>query len=155
MTQIKIEINEVCRDCGGTGLLKAKKKDGAAVVCSKCDGSGCYSYTHRYDRFESRFERDDIEWVYQVDPSEVTEDLECEFSNLGGMSYKDWKAGREFERGMEMRKYFCPFRWCQVVDYYKRPDWDACYVRGFGKFSQCLHFKDKEKCWERWDRESR
>ena len=44
--------------------------------------------------------------------------------------------------------YKCP----DFVNYDLKPKWDECPIGG--SFSMCEHFKNKEKCWERFDKEN-
>lgn len=57
------------------------------------------------------------------------------------------------QQGEKMRKFTCPAWWYQSVDYEKKPDWEECI--GMGSFSNCKHFKNKDFCWERFDKEQK
>ena len=152
----KIELKEVCQYCKGTGLyIGMAERDGAAVVCHKCNGTDCFNFVHEYKEFKERFECKNVKWVYQANPGIVVGNTKCKFSDFGGMSYNDWKNDRKFESGMEMRRYTCPAWWYQSVDWDKKPDWGECYECLGNTFSQCKYFKDKEKCWERFDKENK
>jgi hypothetical protein len=74
----------------------------------------------------------------------------CTLETFGGLPYEDWKAGKPFTPGTEMRRSTCPAWWYQCTDYDKKPNWDEC---GFGVFSKCKHFAEKQRCWERSDSE--
>jgi hypothetical protein len=145
---MKIEFDEKCRACNGTGIYKGMaERDGFGVVCHNCKGTGKFHFVHEYEKFEGRQPRKDIHTVVQVNPGII---LGGEL-NFGGMSYKDWLEGWAFEVGMEMREYACPAWWYQCADYDKKPHWDECL--GAGAFSGCEHFDQKHACWERWDTE--
>jgi len=156
MSHHVIEFDQKCKLCKGTGLdVGYAEMDGAAVVCGACGGTGCNHTKIEYDDFEGRIARDDIERVYEVNPGIVIRkdkaSGEYGLSDFGGMPYLAWVRGDKFGPGTENRKLTCPAWWYQSVDYEKKPDWPDCV--GIGSFSSCNHFKDKAKCWERWDKE--
>jgi len=144
---MKIEFDEQCKACNGTGLYKGMgEKDGYAVVCHTCEGTGKHHYVHEYEEFTGKKERNGIKQVVKTNPG-IYLGGNLDF---GGMSYEDWKQGKPFPPKSEMRKHTCPAWWYQSADYDKKPCWKEC---GFGSFSACKHFPDKDKCWERWDKE--
>lgn len=144
----RIEFDEKCKACNGTGLyVGIAERDGYAVVCHDCNGTGKYHFVHEYEEFEGRVERRGIRRVIQYNPGIVVGGDH----DFGGMSYEDWISGKEFKPGMEMRKYTCPCWWYQVADYSKKPNWIECWSTSL--FPRCKHFSEKEKCWERWDKE--
>ena len=146
-----IEFDEVCKSCNGTGLyVGIAEKDGAAVICHTCNGTGYHHFKYTYEEFKKRKEIQDIKRVYQVNPV-IGNGGNCSLEDFGGISYEDWKKGKEFVLGTENRKYTCPAWWYQTADYYKKPHWDKCPPCGV--FSNCKHFKDKDKCWKRFDQE--
>ena len=159
----KIEFDQECDSCGGTGLyVGMAEHDGAAVVCHRCKGKGHYLYTHTYEEFTKFKRRSNIRQVYAANPGigigegvrkETGEEFRLE--DFGGMAYEEWLTGEEFPPGSEMRKYTCPAWWYQTADYSKKPDWrdgePQCV--GLGSFTACQNFKAKEKCWLRWDAE--
>lgn len=56
-------VKSECPACGGTGLYRGiAEGPGAAVVCSRCDGSGCAEV--EYTPFTSRKRRSDVREVY-------------------------------------------------------------------------------------------
>lgn len=149
-----IEFDEKCKSCDGTGLyVGIGERDGAAVVCAICKGTGCKHTVVTYEDFEKRKIREEAVHIYEVNPGiTIGSNKECHFTDFGGMPYKDWLDGKPFEVGMENRNYTCPCWWYQLADYEKKPNWDEC-SRNIGRsFSACKHFKDKAKCWERFDR---
>lgn len=143
-----IEYDQECKSCKGTGLYVGfAERDGFAVVCHACNGTGCQHVKVEYDDFESRKDREGIKTVIQANPGiGVGGNL-----NFGGLPYTEWKAGATFNPGSEMREYTCPAWWYQSADYSKKPDWPECW--GAGIFSGCKHFCNKSKCWERFDNE--
>lgn len=149
---MKIEFDQKCPSCKGTGLYVGfAEKDGIAVVCHTCKGTGKYHFVHEYEEFDQRKVRTDVRKVIQHNPGFVVGKVNGDDSWVGGIDYSEWLNGKRFEIGMEMRKSVCPAWWYQSVDYDKKPEWDECI--GYGSFSGCKHFSSKEKCWERWNNE--
>ena len=151
MGHYKIEYNELCKSCKGTGLYRGfGEKDGYAVECHTCQGSGEHRVKIEYDDFEHRLPTKDVHRVLQVNPGIGVGRIDNPFPNeFGGLSYVEWDAGIKFLPGTEMRKYTCPAWWYQSADYKKMPKWKECKI--IGSFRSCPHFKDKVLCWSRWD----
>ena len=60
-----IEFDQKCKSCKGTGLYVGMgERDGAAVVCHRCDGTGKYHFKHEYEDFDGRLKRENIKRVY-------------------------------------------------------------------------------------------
>ena len=151
-TTKRFEVDEQCQACGGTGLyVSMAERDGAAVVCYKCKGTGCFHFTHEYTPFVHRREREDVTRVVQGNPGIVISGAIETY--VGGQSFVDWKAGQPMPPKSEMRLYTCPAWWYQTVDYKLKPEWNECFDSLGHSFSKCPHFEDKAKCWERWDAE--
>lgn len=152
-----IELDQKCKSCNGTGLyVGMAERDGASVVCHTCKGTGCQHFKHEYEDFDGRADRDDVDHVIQTNVGVVVgkgKGNEFKLSDFGGMPYKDWLAGKPFVAGMEMRRFTCPCWWYQSADYKKKPDWKECLDALGYSFSRCPHYKTKDQCWERWDRE--
>jgi hypothetical protein len=151
----KFEVKEKCPPCEGTGLyIGFAERDGAAVVCSDCKGTGCRLFIYEYEDFEKRVDAGSIvKRVYRVNPGigiGVGKNNEFKLSDFGGMPYEDWVAGKRFPAKSENRKCTCPAWWYQTADYNKKPNWKECIA--CGSFSACDHFKNKQKCWDKFDR---
>ena len=145
--QKKFTVKAVCEACKGTGIYQGfAEKPGAGVICHDCKGTGCFSYSYTYREFEARVVRKDIKRVFQANPGIC---IGGNTERFGGISYKDWLAGKRFKKGTEMRKYTCPAWWAQSVGQNK-PYWKRC--KPFMAFSSCPSFKRKASCWEMWDR---
>jgi hypothetical protein len=147
-----VEFDEKCKSCKGTGLyVGIGERDGAAVVCRACDGTGKYHFKHEYEDFIGREKREKVKRVYQANPGiGIGEAIgKCTLEDFGGMPYEDWLKGKPFPPKSEMRKYTCPAWWYQSADYDKKPDWPECILGG--TFSECSRFYNKHKCWEKWD----
>lgn len=154
MNKESIKFNEECPSCGGTGLyVGMAERDGAAVVCHKCRGTGCFEFSYTYTPFASKKNKKGVKHVYETNPGIcIGNGNGYKFEDFGGMTYEDWAAGKKFKIGMENRKYTCPSWWYQTANYKKKPEWKECYENLGGSFSGCKLFGVKEKCWEKWDK---
>jgi len=158
MPHHKIEFDEECKSCKGTGIYSGiGESQTCAVVCHTCNGTGCHHFVYEYDDFTKRKDNPKIEHVYEVNSGiKVGNGNGYKFTDFGGMSYGDWKSGKQFKPGMENRKYTCPAWWYQNTNYKLKPNWDdderKCGCWG-SSFSSCMFFKEKDGCWEKWDRE--
>ena len=149
----KMTWNQECKACRSTGLyVGMAEKDGAAIVCHSCKGTGMTTQSIEYDDFEGRKFKKGVKWVYECNPGiGVGEGNGHSFKDFGGMCHEDWEKGHNFPSKSENRAYTCPAWWYQSVDYKKKPDWDSCGIGG--RFSDCHRSNDKQKCWDRWDEE--
>jgi hypothetical protein len=145
---MKIEFDEKCKACKGTGLyVGMAERKGFGVVCYDCKGTGKFHFSHEYENFIERELRSEVNRVVECNPGIILGgDLD-----FGGMSYQDWLDGKAFDIGTEMRLFTCPAWWYQIADYDKKPDWKECI--GCGQFSNCEHFCNKDVCWIRWNGE--
>ena len=143
----KIEFDEKCKSCNGTGIYKGfAELEKVGVVCHTCEGTGCHHVKIEYEDFEKKIQREGIKTVVEVNPGiGITSDI----NEFGGMLYVEWFNGRPFELGMENRKYTCPAWWYQSANYELKPDWAECI--GCGSFSSCTFFNNKADCWKRFD----
>ena len=153
---MKIEFQKECESCHGTGLYRGiGERDGAAVVCHTCKGTGCCQISLEYTPFMARKNTNGVKRVFQVNVGVgIGEGNGHTLEGFGGISYKDWKNEQVFPRGSEMRKYTCPAWWYQGADYNRKPDWDECNCLG-STFSKCSRFNTKDVCWERFDQEEK
>ena len=150
-----IEFDEKCQACDGTGLYCGMgERDGAAVVCHNCKGTGRYKFRHEYEEFSARVDRPEIKRVYQTNPG-ITMGVGagCQLKDFGGLSLKEWQDGKPFGPGTENRNYTCPCWWYQSADYRLKPEWKECLPLG-GPFYDCPKFSNKAQCWKRWDEEN-
>jgi len=153
----KIEFDEQCPSCKGTGLfIGYAERNGAAVVCHTCKGTGKYHFVHEYEEFESRKIHPDAARVFETNPGiGIGTGNGHTLEEFGGMPVQDWLEGKPFPPNSEMRKYTCPRWWFQLANYQKCPDWDECYTALGCSFSQAKCFAHKDKCWKRYDKENR
>ena len=63
MATIKLKIQ--CKSCGGSGVYQGMgERDGAAVICHTCGGTGCERYEFSYNLFKSRKKTRTVKRVY-------------------------------------------------------------------------------------------
>lgn len=151
-----IEFDEECKLCKGTGLYKGMaERDSFAVVCHTCKGTGCHHFKYTYALFNGRKESTKVVRVLQTNPGIIvgTGRSGLTSESFGGLTYEDWKAGKPFTSGTEMRDFVCPKWWYQSTDYSKAPDWRECNQTLGCSFSSCKSFPTKEECWKRFDNE--
>lgn len=154
MKKLTIEFYESCQSCGGTGLyVGLAERDGSAVVCHHCKGTGKFHFRREYEPFTARKVKADIHRVFEVNPGIcIGVGNGHRLEDFGGMPFENWNAGQPFPSQSENRKFTCPAWWYQSADYDKKPRWYECCV--CGPFSKCIHFPSKHLCWERFDKES-
>jgi len=145
----RLSCDVECTACKGTGIyVGLGERDAYGVVCHQCKGTGCYPLHVSYTPFVERKARNDVKRVLQVNPGI------CVVGNadFGGMPYEDWVSSNgAFPAKSEMRAYTCPAWWYQSDSTHKKPEWDECMIGG--RFAACQYFKNKEKCWDRFDKE--
>lgn len=151
-----IEYDEECPSCKGTGLyVGMAERDGSAVVCVTCNGTGCHHVKLEYDDFTKRKRRYKVERVVEINPGICIGsggNNKYSLEDFGGMPYKDWFSGKSFPPKSENRRFTCPAWWYQSANYDLKPKWDKCAWGG--AFSNCKHFKNKDACWKQWDEEN-
>ena len=147
-----------CPSCKGTGVyVGVCERDGFGVVCHTCNGSGMMHYEYTYEEIESRKRNKKVKWILETTVGICAglkgKDKTFSYEDFGGMSYDEWFKGKSFPSKSEMRNFVCPAWWYQAVDYDKKPDWKECHSSWGGGFSSCDFFEEKEKCWEKWDKQ--
>jgi hypothetical protein len=142
----KIIYDGECNYCGGTGLyIGSAERDGAAVVCNKCGGSGKIHIEEKL--FIGKKVASGVKRVYEKNPGfYIGTDSINKLEDFGGLSYHDWINGKEFGIGTEMRNCVCPRHW-----YYSKPDWLVC--KKVYCVDRCTHWINKSACWKRFDEE--
>lgn len=151
MTQ-SISWTQECNSCKGTGLyVGLAERDGAAVICHRCEGTGQRHETVEYEPFTGRKEKDGVTRVFATAAGIV---LSPEITS-GGVPLAEWEADGQspYQAGVELRSHTCPAWWYQSTNYALKPDWKEC--QNVGQFSTCSSFPSKDKCWERWDKENK
>lgn len=153
-----VRIEHECENCAGTGLYSGfGEQNGAAVVCHGCTGTGKVIFEKTFKLFSRRQKTKGVKRVFQCNPGITIGERKAgkggplKLKDFGGISPEGWKAGKPFGPGTEMRRFVCPAWWYQSVDYKRKPGWKEC--GSVGSFSNCPSFKNKSKCWERFDKE--
>jgi hypothetical protein len=166
MSVIKKKI--VCRDCEGYGVYQGEcQRDRAAVVCSRCNGSGCEDLEFEYELFVhrkvnyKRFKR-----VFKASFGYVHSDKDVDFKDddgvirtikfsEAGVSYRDWLMGKE---PIPVESLYCPCVFEGQDLRNKSHKAHALYTEKCIKYmpmfrTSCSHNIDEEKrkkCWERY-----
>jgi len=155
MGKVIITHDEKCKSCEGTGLYVGMgERNGSAVVCHACKGTGCFKFRHEYDEFTERKDKKGVVRVFATNPGIcIGTGNGHRLEDFGGMTFNDWKAGKKFVAGTENRNYTCPCWWYQSANYELKPDWSRCNIDG--SFSSCRHFDNKAECWKKWDKEQK
>ena len=147
----RIEWVEQCQKCGGTGLyIGMAERDGAAVVCHTCEGTGRVERMHEYEEFTGLKHREGVVHVFATNSG-----FGVSPKMAGGATYQEWLDNPEVvnESGREMRTHTCPAWWCQSNSMYGvKPNWPECPPAGT-MFSNCHYFPVKDECWRRFDEE--
>lgn len=147
------KITIQCSACNGTGLYKGcAERDGAAVVCYRCNGAGKTEFS--YEEFTGRKERKDVKRVYDGSHGYVISDQDfskdgktVKFSE-GGCTYEEWLNGATPK---PIKDLYCPYIHNnrgignEPLERCKR----GC--RGFRSISDCDFYNDKITCWELYD----
>lgn len=148
---MKQKINARCESCGGTGLyVGMAERDGAAVVCSSCKGSGCRVL--EYEPFVCRAQREGVTRVFAANPGIVIGGPDLE--QFGGVAHDEWAGGKPFGIGTEDRAHTCPRWFYQSANTKMLPEWENCWESLGRSFSHCPYFDEKSKCWRRFDEEN-
>jgi hypothetical protein len=138
-----------CPSCRGTGLYQGfAEGPGVAVVCHRCKGTGEGSIRVEWTPFRGRLRREGVERVVRVNVDGAMDDPRC-----GGMAYQDWLDGKPFPPGSENRLGSCPAWWCQATGL-PQPSWPECVMAG-ESFYRCGEYPNRERCWERFDKDRR
>mgnify|MGYP001157472096 FL=1 len=146
MKTIKIE----CPKCGGTGLYQGIcERDGAAVVCYACKGSGAVTFS--YNEFTGRKRRNNVRRVYESGGGYVisAEDKTLDngetirFSQFG-CGYEEWLAGCP---PLPIKDLYCPNLLCHdnLVE-----GCEDCRVGSY--IYECPHYANRAACWEQYEK---
>lgn len=150
---MRISVDTECDSCHGTGLyIGCSERCGASVVCSTCSGTGRKPIS--YVPFSKRQNTTKVKRVFRTNPGiQIGENDKIKLTDFGGMPYEDWKDGKPFPAKSEMRKFACPKFWYDRVDSSKTPKWKECMDSLGYCYTDCKCYEQKQKCWERWDKE--
>lgn len=150
-----ISLKIECPACQGTGLyIGMAERNGAAIVCHQCKGSGCYHYQYSYKLFTKRKIRNDVKRVfgnscgYIHSAEDVVADGKTIKFSKGGASYQEWLNGKEPE---PLKELYCPLQW-------SGQRWHSplhCKDNFWGGYiSECPKRCDMAKCWELYEKEN-
>jgi len=93
----KIMGKAQCEACGGTGIYQGMaERDGSAVICYRCQGTGAIEVNVTYKKFKGRRERKGVKRVFSSSSGYVISAKDAKdvpFSKYGA-SYKDWLEGK-------------------------------------------------------------
>lgn len=135
-----------CSACKGTGLyVGMAEREGTAVLCATCKGSGRCDVT--YTPWSGvRRPREGVRRVFASNCGVVLGHVVP-----GGISHDEWERGGDPRRsGAEPRPYVCPGQWAQNA-LHERPPFPEC-SKGIGlAWSACPHYPAKSECWRRFD----
>jgi len=159
MKEIKLKIE--CQSCQGTGVYQGMaERDGAAVICHTCKGTGCQDYTFRYNDFEGRIKKRGVERVYLsgygycISPKPITlsNGTFVDFPNEG-VSYGDFLKGN---MPKHIKQMGCPMMADQGACHNKKGFVDNCGKLNGSYLSyipSCKH-GNKMECWDRFEKEA-
>ena len=148
-----------CPFCSGTGLyVGMAERDGAAIICHECNGTGCYEYKYEYTDFETRKIREGVKRVYLTGTGYMitTKDITLkdgtfiEFSKEG-VSYEEFIEGK---KPKHIESLCCPMSAdpgaCHGIDGFV----DKCNELNDGwinLISSCKIQCNKSECWKRFN----
>ena len=145
MSSHVVEWTQKCKSCKGSGIYVGfAERDGAGVVCHRCDGKGFQNMKFDYEDFEERTVRDDVEQIFPHSGYVVGPSIQ------GGIPYKLWLKDPEaiLHPRYALHERTCPAQWVQG-NLRKQLDWDKCkegMTIGI-QFKQCKFYEEKYKCW--------
>lgn len=129
-----------CDTCHATGLyIGMLERNGAAVPCNKCGGTGARRIN--YTPFTGRLPREGVRRVYCSGSDRI---LDPDRSP-GGIPIEEWHGG-PVPIGPEIRNYQCPHNWRGFSEI------PACSDSPLGGYlCDCPHFGEKHLCWAAYD----
>lgn len=146
-----------CGSCDGTGLyVGMAERNGAAVVCTSCEGTGKVHVRQEFNEFTERKRKNGVKRVYEtaggygINAEDVTtkEGKTIHFSRFG-IAYKDWLNG---EKPAPNEELHCPYQ--HTSQGLQNKDVNGLYKTrcskhlGWGMISDCKCRKDMKKCWD-------
>ena len=146
------EVDIKCQSCGGTGLyVGLDERDGAAVVCYTCKGTGKQHHKFTYEEFTERVVRDDVRRVFKTtcgyvhSADDVVADAETILFSTAGVSYERWLLGNE---PMPLKTLYCPKMWT-----HQKWDSESCkkHCRAGSSINHCPNKCNMAQCWEEYE----
>lgn len=147
-SEMKQRVAIECKQCDGTGLyVGMAERDGAAVVCYRCKGTGKDHI--EFVPFVSRLEpkkpvkRVHVSRGYVLSPNHA----DCD----GGVPYDQWKPGKVIPAD---ERLYCPMLYTHQ-EYCAFRDEHGSARPGIGqRISDCEMWKVKEACWVKFHADS-
>lgn len=146
-----IDLDIVCKSCGGTGFyVGMAERDGAAVVCTTCTGSGKQAYHFEYEPFDQRaptprgIQRVHVSRGYVLSEQHP----QCD----GGVPVGEYEPGMTVPADENL---YCPYlytgqQWCARPD----PKWGSAPITAGRYISDCPHWAEKADCWTKFHAEA-
>ena len=140
-----------CPDCKGTGLyVGCAERDGAAVVCYMCNGTGQKEY--KYREFTGRNKRSNVKRVfrpsnYVIGADDIVNDegVTLHFSRYG-CTYEEWLNGADPK---PMEELVCPYMHDNRG--MGNEPCSRCARQPYtARINQCRYFSDKANCWKEY-----
>ena len=144
-----------CPNCKGTGLYQGMaERDGAAVVCYHCRGTGQTKCS--YEEFTGRKIKEGIKRVFAGSFGYVHGAKNVKFNDtgiirfeVGGCTYEEWLNGATPK---PVKDLYCPYIWDNKGIGNEPVSRCREIASCFGRISDCKHFGNKAKCWEEYER---
>jgi hypothetical protein len=143
-----------CNSCGGTGLFQGMaEREGSAVICSSCNGSGreTLSYTpfnaRKFKKGVKRVFKSSFGYMHGVGKHDCKDGSIIDF-DAGGCSYEEWLNGTEPK---PVETLYCPYIWSNhgIGD---EPLLDCKEdVKLGSRISDCKKYGSKAECWKEFN----
>lgn len=160
--KLTVEIEHECGSCTGSGLYSGMaEKDGCAVVCTSCHGTGRCVSKMTFMKFNGRRDKKGIKRVFQsacgygISADDVTrqEDGKVIKFSKAGCTYSEWKAGG-IPKPIE--DLHCPYLHSGQRMQSSSHKAHALYESNcrqnmsFSWITDCKMYPCKEKCWKKY-----
>lgn len=146
-----------CGTCKGTGLyVGIAERDGAAVICSRCNGTGKINFSETFYIFKGRKERKDVERVFDnnydcfISAKDSIVNGELIPFSKEGVSYKSWF--HDGKKPAPIKSLICPL--IHTNQSLEKENKNNLYKHRCRKgiypgdrICDCKFFYDKETCW--------
>ena len=152
-----IEMDIECQSCNGTGVYVGMgERDGAAVVCRRCSGTGKFKYSFTYKDFTGLKKREDVTRVYLDGYGYCLAPKKIDFDKVGwvdltkeGVSYEEFLEGKRPEH---IRTFGCPMLCdqgaCHRLEGFQ--DKAGCDCLGM-RIVNCPKYSNRSRCWDIFD----
>lgn len=146
------EVDIKCQSCNGTGLyVGMAERDGAAVICFTCKGTGKFHHKFTYEEFTERTKRSDVRRVFKTScgytqcPDDVTNDGKLIEFSKAGVPYEDWLTGGQ---PLPLKTLYCPKMWTS-----QQWDSETCKQHCIcgTSINNCPNRDNMAKCWEEYE----